>query len=210
MLIRAKNYISFNNRKRKYELFINKLRPNPKMLILDVGPNDIEYSPFDNYLEKVYPYPENITALGMGPLDELKSNYPYIKVVSYNGKLFPFKDQAFDIIWSNAVLEHVGDRHEQIFFLQEIRRCGKRAFLTTPNRYFPFELHTSIPLLHWFPKNFFDRLLKAMGKSWATGSYMNLLSYRDVNNILLRAGIHDFMINSNYIGPFIMDFIIIF
>ncbi len=63
-------------------------------------------------------------------------------------------------MWSNAVLEHVGTRDDQLLFLREVRRVGRRVFLTTPNRHFPVEVHTRTPLLHWLPKPVFERYLR--------------------------------------------------
>jgi len=65
-----------------------------------------------------------------------------------------------------------------------IRVAKVGVFFTTPNRFFPIEMHTNIPIFHWFPKRFFDNLLKIIGKEWAAGNYMNLLSYNKLNKIL--------------------------
>ena len=34
----------------------------------------------------------------------------------------------------------------------EALRVGRRVFLTTPNRWFPIEVHTRLPLVHWLPE----------------------------------------------------------
>jgi hypothetical protein len=49
------------------------------------------------------------------------------------------------------VIEHVGNRAAQRRFLEEILRVGRCAFVTTPNRWYPVDLHTVIPLVHWLP-----------------------------------------------------------
>ena len=63
----------------------------------------------------------------------------------------PFPDGAFDVVHSNAVIEHVGGRERQEAFVREALRVGRRVFLTTPNRWFPIEVHTRLPLVHWLP-----------------------------------------------------------
>ncbi len=201
--------ISAWNRARKWRRFSQLFSPAPDTTILDVGFSNQEYSDSDNFLEKHYPYPERITALGVEEPLLFQQRYPAVKAVTYDGTVFPFPDRAFHIGWSNAVLEHVGDRERQVLFLKEIARTCGHAFVTTPNRLFPIEVHTRVPLLHWLPKAWFDRFLTLIGKQWATGSYMRLLSHHDIINVLHDAGITDYRIYRNYLGPFTLDFVII-
>jgi 2-polyprenyl-3-methyl-5-hydroxy-6-metoxy-1,4-benzoquinol methylase len=68
-----------------------------------------------------------------------------------DGRDLPFEDQATDFILANAVIEHVGDADEQARFVQEQTRVARAWAITTPNRWFPVESHTSAVLCHWFP-----------------------------------------------------------
>ena len=89
--------------------------------------------------------------------------------------------QSFDFVHSNAVIEHVGGFFDQQRFLHElIRVANKGVFFSTPNKFFPIEMHTNVFFLHYLPKKIFDKLLCTMGKSWATGDYMFLLSKNDL------------------------------
>ena len=204
------NRISKFNRGRKWKVFTRQFQVDSKTTVLDVGFNNIEYSEIDNYLEKVYPYPEKITALGVETSEIFKANYPKVNAVIYDGDHFPFPDQAFDIVWSNAVLEHVGDRNKQIQFLKEIKRVGKGAFITTPNKYFPVEIHTRTILLHFLPQKIFYKYLRFIGKKWATDDYMNLLSNNMVVALLEEAGIKEYRIKRNRLFFFTLDFVITF
>ena len=151
--------ISAFNRARKFNYFLERIKPLPTDSILDVGFNDVEYSDVDNYLEKHYPYQSRITALEIGGNEHFSKRYSEVKVVLYDGKIFPFEDKSFDIGWSNAVIEHVCNQDAQLLFIKELFRTCKQVYFTTPNRYFPVELHTRIPLLHWLPKPVFDSIL---------------------------------------------------
>jgi SAM-dependent methyltransferase len=62
-----------------------------------------------------------------------------------------FQDGEFDILFSNSVIEHVGDFADQQQMVREVRRVGKRYFLQTPNRYFPIEPHFFFPFFQFFP-----------------------------------------------------------
>jgi len=55
---------------------------------------------------------------------------------------------AVDMVVSNAVIEHVGDEHDQRAFLEEHDRVGHVWVITTPNRRFPIEPHTATLLRH--------------------------------------------------------------
>ncbi|MDD3012847.1 MAG: methyltransferase domain-containing protein [Candidatus Gastranaerophilales bacterium] len=211
---RFQKYISYKisayNRQRKWKLFLEFINPKEKDTILDVGFMIKERFDVDNYLERNYPYPENITALGVEDAGEFEIKYPQIKAVKYDGKIFPFSDKSFDICWSNAVIEHVGDRERQILFLKEINRVAKIAYITTPNKYFPVEVHTLTPLMHMLPKNLFDKYLTLTNRKWATGDFMNILSLKDIQEIAKAAGISHCKIIKNKFFGFNLDFIIIF
>jgi len=206
---RARNRVSHWNRHRKWRLLEREMPPRPEYKVLDVGYSDEEYSITDNYIEKHYPYPDMLTALGVEDPRKFSERYPKIKAVMYDGYTFPFDDLAFDFVWSNAVVEHVGDRSAQLHFLREIHRVGRRAFVTTPNRFFPVEVHTRTPILHFLPKSIFDTYLRLVGKSWAAGSYMRLLSRRELTSLLAEAGVQDYKIHRNRLLGFTLDYVIL-
>ena len=130
-------------------------------------------------------------------------------MVHYDGTRFPFADKQFDVCWSNAVLEHVGPADKQVLFLKEVKRVTRQAFLTTPNQHFPVEVHSRTLLLHLLPKSLFDRYLALIGKAWASGDYMHLLSARDLRTRLSQAGIDDYQLVRNRLFGFTMTFVVL-
>jgi SAM-dependent methyltransferase len=202
--------VSAFNRNRKWQIFQTKILPRPELKVLDVGFNSIEYSHIDNYIEKHYPYPEQLTALGLDSPEQFQKRYPRVRAVQYDGFRFPFGDAEFDVCWSNAVIEHVGDFDRQLLFLQETRRVAKRAFITTPNRLFPIEVHTRTPLLHWLPKPMFDSYLRWTGQQYFAGGYMNLLTCAQLKALLAAAGIDRYEIVRNRLFGCTLDFVVIF
>lgn len=72
--------------------------------------------------------------------------------VAGDGRLLPFADRAFDIVFSNSVIEHVGDADSQRRFAAEAMRVGRAYWVQTPNRWFPVEQHLLTPFVHWLPK----------------------------------------------------------
>ncbi len=137
-------------RQKRFNKFVTFLRPSPSDKILEVGVAGKEYSPVDNFLIKNYPYRERITALGVGDIKGFKRSYPDVNTIVYDGRALPVTDKCFDIAHSNAVIEHVGPLDAQKLFLKETVRVSKRGMITTPNKYFPIEMHTRVPLLHIF------------------------------------------------------------
>lgn len=203
--------ISRFNRDRKWKHFNHNIEFDSTTRLLDVGFNETEkHETTENYLEKHYPHTQNITALGMFTNGEFQKRYPRVTVVTYDGKDFPFEDQRFNVGWSNAVLEHVGSYEDQIHFLKEMHRTCGTCFLTTPNKFFPIEVHTLTPVLHYLPKRIFHWYLNKTGRSWATGSYMNLLSIFSLKKALKKAGITEYKIIKNRLLFFVLDFVVIF
>ena len=72
--------------------------------------------------------------------------------VAGDGRMLPFLDRSFDIVFSNSVIEHVGDAESQRRFAAEVIRVGRAFWVQTPNRRFPVEQHLLTPLIHWLPK----------------------------------------------------------
>jgi Methyltransferase domain len=137
-----------------YEDFIEQCRPRASDMILDVGVSDI-VSEAANLVERKYPYPDRITAAGLGAAGEFRESFPKVTYTQIEAnRPLPFPDKHFDIATSNAVLEHVGSRANQELFVREMIRVAHRVFISVPNRWFPVEHHTGIPLAHYWEKSF--------------------------------------------------------
>jgi len=170
--------ITLKSRQRKYDLFISLIKPKPGETILDVGVSP-HLGRATNYLELWYPRPEQITALANDEEKKFKNfreRFSEVKLVFGDGKNLDFPDNNFDIVFCNAVVEHVGTNEEQKRFIHELIRVGKRAFITTPNYYFPMEVHTLIPFVHYLPRRMRFWIWEKSGRgSWTDLSRLNLL-----------------------------------
>jgi SAM-dependent methyltransferase len=164
-------------RRRMFDAFLSATEIAPSETLLDVGvTSDTSYRS-SNYLEAWYPYKDKITAVGIDEAGFLRDLYPGVKVVCADGRRLPFPDATFDVVHSSAVWEHVGATASQGAFIAELARVARRAvFLTTPDRAFPVEVHTSLPLLHWLPKASHRAALRALGFGFfANEGNLNLL-----------------------------------
>jgi SAM-dependent methyltransferase len=184
--MRVVDAISVRSRERKLRLFLDELQPTPETSVLDIGADELAFGEGDgcgtlNFFEERYPWPERITALGLHDGEGFRARYPGIRYVQGDACELPFGDGEFDVVFSNAVIEHVGARERQRRLVSEAIRVGRRVFITTPNRRFPVEVHTRLPLVHWLPDAFAHRAYRLAGKGWATE--LQLLSRRSFESL---------------------------
>lgn len=137
---------------RIYARFEQAFPPTADQKILDLGVDGSLERSEDYFFEYAYPHREQIVAAGLEEATDFDRCYPTIQYVKVErGEPLPFGDGEFSIVFCSAVIEHVGNRAAQRRFLEEILRVGRCAFITTPNRWYPVDLHTVIPLVHWLP-----------------------------------------------------------
>jgi hypothetical protein len=166
MLRRVASRVSMRSREQKLRLFLEAFGPGPDTTVVDVGVTDAPFGngSADNFFEALYPWPRQITAVGITELDRFRTAFPGIPAVRADGRELPFADRAFDLAFSNAVVEHVGGGREgQRTFVGELCRVARRVFVTTPNSRFPLEVHSLIPFAHWLPRGARDPILRARG-----------------------------------------------
>jgi SAM-dependent methyltransferase len=171
--VRLVDQVSLRSRRRKLRLFLEELHPTAETSVLDVGADELAFGEGDgcgtlNFFEEHYPWPERITALGLQDGTGFRARYPGIPYAQGDACALPFADGEFDIVFSNAVIEHVGDRERQRQLVAEAIRVGRRVFITTPNRRFPVEVHTRLPVVHWLPDRLAHPVYRTVGKSFAT------------------------------------------
>ena len=120
---------------------------------------------------------------------EVNSNFFYKKLKKsitddfYENELSEFSS---DLVISNATIEHVGGFLKQKKMIENIIKLTKKIFIiTTPNKFYPIELHTKIPFIHWLPKLIYRRILKFLGLSfYAQEENLNLLDVHQLQEML--------------------------
>jgi SAM-dependent methyltransferase len=110
-------------------------------------------------------FAEQVTLLNVGtPPKDLPSTIAYIQG---DGRSTGLPDWAFDVAFSNSVIEHVGSFADQQRFASELLRIGRRIYCQTPNKWFPIEPHFLGLCVHWLPRkwftNFVDRYFTLHG-----------------------------------------------
>lgn len=176
-LLRFKTSQSLKARRAMFDEFLRATGARPGQRVLDVGVTPDTTLPDSNAFVRFWPTKDTLTVTSIEDASNLEREFPGIRFVQTPGPTLPFADDEFDVAHSSAVLEHVGDRDRQRAFVHEVCRVAKVVFLTTPNRWFPLELHTFLPLAHWLPQDRHQQVLRAVGlRFWAETDNLNLLS----------------------------------
>jgi hypothetical protein len=194
--------IAAYQRRRMFDAFLATSGIAKEDTLLDVGVTTDESYSHSNYLEAWYPHKDKITACGVEDASFLETKYPGLRFVEADGRRLPFADREFDFVHSSAVLEHVGSFEMQRNFLREIWRvAAKGIFITTPNRWFPIEFHTLMPLVHWLPPAHFREICRRRKLGFfALEENLNLLSASQLRRHAEAAGLENIRITHARLG----------
>jgi ubiquinone/menaquinone biosynthesis C-methylase UbiE len=162
------------SRVRKLELFNKLMNPTKEMRILDVGAEISPNSEGNLQFIDCYPWKNNVSAINLSPehISLIKQYYPEVDVRVGDACNLPWEDKHFDIVYSNAVIEHLGHFERQKKMATEIMRVGKSWFVTTPNRWYPFEFHMRLPFVTWLPRNGYIRFGQVISYNHVKRKYM--------------------------------------
>jgi ubiquinone/menaquinone biosynthesis C-methylase UbiE len=163
------------SRARKFELFFKMFNPDEHTKLLDVGG---EINPEgDRTLQFIdlYPWKNRISTVNIAlePISAIKQSYPEVEAIVGDACELPWPDNHFDIVYSNAVIEHLGSIERQKKMAAEVMRVGKRWFVCTPNRWYPFEFHMRLPLITWLPGDAYLRIGRIISYNHAAKKYIS-------------------------------------
>jgi hypothetical protein len=99
----------------------------------------------------------------------------------------PFVTKSFDVVYSNAVIEHLADHYAQQRFAAELVRVGSGWFVTTPNLYYPVESHYHPPPVQFLPQSSQRSLVKGLGRT--PYGNLNLLTRQQHHRLLPDSGV---------------------
>ena len=172
----------YKAREKLHNIIIKQIDEENK--IIDIGSTPVLHK-HENFFLNHYKYKQNITCFSNQNLDALKDLYPDLKTIVGDGRDTGLPENSYDISISNATLEHVGNFTNQNKFVKEMYRIAKnKAIIITPNRFYPIDTHTMLPLIHWLPKNLHRNILKFFKYNFlALEENLNLLSKKDLEKI---------------------------
>jgi hypothetical protein len=197
---RLKNDLAFQVRRRIFERFMRECAPGPEARVADFGVSGHRDHPVHYFFETLYPHRDRLTVIGRAAEEAgwFPEAFPGLRFLEADLREIPLPDGYFDYGICNAVVEHAGSRTQQIALVSEVCRVCRCVLFTTPNKRFPLELHTWLPLLHWLPDPAYRAALRLLRLDYFAdvenlnlldaGSFLALFpSSRE--NRLLRSGI---------------------
>jgi hypothetical protein len=158
--------------------------------VLDIGSTRDNDMAASNYLARALSRRYAVTLLSDQRIDPRTDlNFPVAATILGDAAAIDPGLGPFDLVVSNATIEHVGDAAHQAAMLESCLALARRwVVITTPSRWHPIEFHTRLPLLHWLPKTLHRRMLRRLGLSFfATEEHLNLLDRRDLERMMTRA-----------------------
>lgn len=144
-LVEIQAYFARKMRKKRIALFTSLISRLPRPLhILDVGGEQ-------RFWEIVGLVHEDAKILLYNITPSTVSYPTLVSMVGDARNMREFKDDQFQIVFSNSVIEHVGTYDQQRQMAEEVQRVGERYYVQTPNRFFPMEPHFLFPFFQFLP-----------------------------------------------------------
>ena len=205
LLSNLKWKVSAYNRRRKLDFIISQLPAGCRLV--DVGVEPIQQRPSNtvNYIEEYFLRKNrhlDVLALESdGDYTFFREYYSNCDLILFDGRNFPRVNEPYDVALSNAVIEHVGTRAEQLEWLKGLRGICKKLIITTPNRFFPVESHTNVIMKHILSRRFRERLM--------TEKNINLFSLEEFTQILKETGFKIKKIKKDRLMFLTLDFVVV-
>jgi hypothetical protein len=192
----AANYwLSSRSRQLKFDLFAALMKPWTGCSILNLGAAPPHMGRTLTHGEsKRIEQPEqdarwrNFRVVGSNLNVEDMQRYQHdyrgcgFQAVIADGCRLPFPDQSFDVVFSNAVIEHLTPDGQQRM-AGEILRVGRSWFVTTPNFWYPIEMHHKLPLFQFLPRSVQERIRRRY-RTWPDGEPIHLLTSQKIARLL--------------------------
>ncbi|MEO6807231.1 MAG: class I SAM-dependent methyltransferase [Edaphobacter sp.] len=170
-------------RKRRMRKFYALIDPKPSAQLLDIGGTHQTW-----VAESGGAGDFPVTLINIRKYSAVESER--FTMVQGDATGLPFTDKAFDIAFSNSVIEHVGSWEQQQAFAREARRVAHRLWIQTPARSFPIEAHLLAPYIQYLPRKIQHSLARWTPRGLMTPDVVHeiidevrLLTYKDVRQL---------------------------
>lgn len=171
-------------RSQKCDLFFEALRPQPNDSLLDVGGGTGILGEFG----RIYRFFKVVLVVNLDPQVIEEEGLEHVQCEVADGCSLPLADRSFDWVFSNAVIEHVDGLSRQKRFAEEIRRVARKGyFVATPDRSFPIDPHTLLPMYQFLSPTWQRKVCRFSPGYLRTYEPIDLLTVRDLRALFPRA-----------------------
>ena len=139
---------------------LEALNLKPGQKVIDLGGTCQIWNYFETPLE--------ITIVNLPGVDDQRptsSHHTFHFVEGDATDLRIYPDNAFDLVFSNSVIEHVGGKDQQAAFAREVRRLAPSYYVQTPSVWFPLEAHSGVPFWWALPQWVRNRMIERWRKN---------------------------------------------
>jgi SAM-dependent methyltransferase len=132
------------------------------------------------YVERLAPFGGTVVGLEYDYERAADAGSRSKRVLNAAGESLPLPSNAFDLILSHEVLEHVQDDAQAVREMTRVLRPGGRIVLFVPNRGYPFETHG----IYWREKYYFGNkpFVNYLPRAWRDklAPHVRVYSNRDL------------------------------
>ena len=183
------NFIDNIIKKKRSEMLniLNKnIKDNDIESFLDVGTTEENELESSNYFVKNFDKIKIKNSISDQEIKNNNFNKFLRKSITSEFLETEIENYKSDLVISSATIEHVGSYENQIKMLENIiKLTNKYFFITTPNRFFPIDFHTKLPIIHMLPKKIHRKILRFINlKEYAKEENLNLLDENTVNKLI--------------------------
>ena len=153
-------------RRKRFHLFtdmVQKLETRPAQAITVV-----DFGGTSAYWDQVYDMDSNplrldVTLVNLAVPQPADPRFRYVEADVRS--LDWMQDRAFDVSFSNSLIEHLGDLSAQAQAVGHMKRVARLLYLQTPNRGFFWEPHYALPCVHWLSLPVRMRVLSLLNRT---------------------------------------------
>ncbi len=154
----AENSFTKSWRTERMRQFLALVKPPKKAKIIDLGGLPTMWQWFDHDFDvTLVNLPGMYTTIGkFGNLTFVEGDATDLSNI--------FANQSFDVVFSNSVIEHVGDEEKQAAFANEALRLGRGYWVQTPSNHWPLEPHSGVFFYWQLPQSVREHLHRSWEK----------------------------------------------
>jgi len=149
----AKNGIARKWRESRFKHFCKLIGVPARAKVIDLGGTEYNWNLVENDYHVTI---VNLPGTNKHAKDTKKYKFIFADATNLSDL---FEDKSFDVVFSNSVIEHVGDDKNVERFAKEVKRLGKAYWIQTPSKKFPIEPHTGFPFYWYLPPSIRMKLL---------------------------------------------------